>query len=176
MKTTYTFDDIRDFLKRKFALNWNYDLWDKKTGESRQATLEDFNYSGMYSTTDLAIHDRCGNDYILTVYVSNFEFITYRDEPNIMGSGSTTYVNKDLSYQWIDYLLHKHGEEYAKILFKNSARNKKRIQNEMVEKINNYTQQVRNENRVELDHYEELKKKALTYLTDSDIVDLIETI
>lgn len=176
MKTIFTLEDIRDFLRRTFALDWQYDVWDKKTGKQRKVTLRDFDYSGIYSTTELAIFDKCGNAYTLEVYLSDFKFITYKDVPNVMGSGSTTYVHKDLSYQWVDYLLHKYYEEYAKRLFKNSARNKNRIQKEMVEKINKYTQQVKNENRVELEHYKALEEKALTYLTDKDIVDLIETI
>ena len=176
MNTSFTLEDICDFLKRKFALNWNYEVWDKKSGEKRQVTIEDFDYSGMYSTTDLAIFDKSENSYALDVYLSDFKFITYKDEPNVMGSGSTTYVNKDLSYSWIDYLLHTHGEEYAKRLFKNSARKKKKIKEQMVEKINNYTQQVKNEYSVELEYCKALEEKALTYLTDSDIVNLIETI
>ena len=169
MDTTFTLEDIRDFLKRQFNFDWNYDVWDKKTGKQRKATLEDFDYSGRYSTTELAFFDKCGCVYNLEVHVSDFEFITYIDEPNIMGSGSTTYVHKNLSYSWIDYLLYRHNEEYAKKLFETSVINKKQIKNDMLEKIQTYTQELEDENRAELEYYEQLNEKAKRRLTVDEI-------
>lgn len=174
MKTVFTLEDIHNFLKLRGYADWNYEVYDRKTGEKRKAILEDFDYSGMYGSTDLALVDKHGCDYSLESYISNFNFVTYK--LNVMGSASTTYIDRDFSNFWIDFMLKEHGQEYAKRLFKNSARNKKRIKNEMVEEIRNYTQKVKNENQADLEHYESLKAKALTYLTDSDIVDLIETI
>lgn len=45
--------------------------------------------------------------------VSDFRFRVYRDEPEIMGSGSTMVLWKDLSDKWIDLLLKNHGKNYA---------------------------------------------------------------
>lgn len=172
----FTLEDIRDFLKRKFAFDWQYHVWDKKTGERRQVTLEDFDYSGRYSTTDLAFYDKCGNDYIITVYLSDFQFITYKDEPNIMGSGSTTYVHKDLSYQWIDYLLHRHGDEYARKLLNYSQQRRKQLEDELFQKVETYRDKVYNERKKELELYHELSLKAFNYKADSQIDENIETI
>ena len=78
METIYTLEDIKDLLMRKYALTWQFDVWDRKTGDKRSATLEDFDYSGRYSTTELAFYDKYGIDRNLEVYVSDFEFITGR--------------------------------------------------------------------------------------------------
>ena len=44
MKTSFTLEDIRNFLKCRFGWDWNYEVWDKKSGEKRKATIEDFEY------------------------------------------------------------------------------------------------------------------------------------
>ena len=172
----FTLKNIHDFLLEKGYPKWNYEVYDKKTGGKRKAIIEDFDYSGIYGTTELAFVNKYGDDCNLEVYIADFAFLTYRDESNIMGSGSTTYIDKDFTNAWIDFMLNVYGEEYAKTLFKNSARNKKRIKDNIVEKVKEYTKQLKNENQSELEYYIKMEEKALTYLTDSDVVDLIETI
>ena len=135
MNTSFTLEDICDFLKCRFGWDWNYEVWDKKSGEKRKATLEDFDYSGRFSTTELVILDKSENAYALDVYLSDFKFITYKDEPNVMGSGSTTYVHKDFTNLWIDYMLKVHGKEYASKLLSYSQKQRKNIEDELYEKV-----------------------------------------
>lgn len=175
MKTAFTLEDIRNFLKCRFGWNWNYEVWDKKSGEKRKATIEDFDYTGRYSTTELAFVDKYGNDCDLTVYVSDFQFITYRDEPNVMGSGSTTYVYKDFTNLWIDYMLKVHGKEYASKLLSYSQKQRKNIEDELYEKVEVYKKKIYGE-RKDLEQYHQLSLKAYNFLTNSDVVDTTETI
>lgn len=175
MKTVFTLLDIYDFLLETGLPEWNYEVYDKVTGEKRKATIEDFDYTGRYSTTELAFTDKHGNDCDLTVYVSDFQFITYRDEPNQMGSGSTTYVHKDFTNSWIDYMLQVHGKEYASKLLSYSQRNRKEIEDELYEKVRAYEDKVYGE-REDLEQYHKLSMKAYNFLTNSDTVDTTETI
>ena len=175
MKTSCTLKDVHDFLLERGYPEWNYEVYDKKTGERRRASILDFNYSGVYSTTELAFTDRHGNDYNLEVFVSNFKFITYRDEPNVMGSGSTTYVHRDFSNLWIDYMLKVHGKEYASKLLSYAQKQRKDIEDELYQKVEAYKKKIYGE-RKDLEEYHELSLKAYNFLTNSDAVDTTETI
>lgn len=171
MELVFTLQDIHDFLlERKKFPEWNYDVYDRRTGKKRTATIEDFLKDEI---VELMFKNVYGENCSLEVKVSNFYFGTY-DDWNLAICRYCKWEN--FSSLWIEYMLQTHGEDYAKRLLKNSARNKKRIQNEVVEKINEYAQQVKNENCGEIEYYDELARKAMTYLTDSDIVDIIETI
>ncbi len=175
MKTAFTLKDIHDFLLERGYPEWNYEVYDKKTGEIRQATIEDFDYKYIYGTTELAFTDKHGNDYNLEVYVADFAFLTYRDESNVMGSGSTTYIDKDFTNSWIDFLLNVHGEEYASKLLDYSQRKRKKIEDELYQKVEAYKNKVYGE-RKDLEQYHQLSMKAYNFLTNSDAVDTTETI
>lgn len=175
MKTAFELKDVHDFLLEIGCPEWNYEVYDKGTGKKRKATIEDFYYTGRYSTTELAFVDKYGNDCDLRVYVSDFQFITYRDEPDVMGSGSTTYVYKDFTNLWIDYMLKVQGKEYASKLLSYSQKQRKDIEDELYTKVRAYEDKVYGE-RPELEQYHKLSLKAYNFLTDSDTVDTSETI
>ncbi len=172
METIYTLEDIKDLLMRKYALDWQYDVWDRQTGKKRSATLEDFDYSGRYSTTELAFYDKYANDCNLTVSVSDFEFITYRDESNVMGSGSTTHVDKDFTKEWINQLLYTHGENYARRLLKYAENNKQRIKEEAEQKIEKYKLKVQAEVKGPYTYYRDLEQKAKSVLFLDNITEI----
>lgn len=174
MKTAFTLKDIHDFLLERGYPEWNYEVYDRKTGEKRKATLEDFDYSGRYSTTDLAFTDKHGNDCNLEIYVTDFAFLTYRDEPNIMGSGSTTYDHKDFSNDWINFLLYTHEEEYAKKLLKYAEQNKQRIKKEAEDKIEKFRWKTQQEVKGPYMRYKDLESKAKMILTVGDIIEVEE--
>lgn len=172
MEKVYTLEDIYDLLRRKYALTWHYEVWDRTNGERRQATIEDFDYSGRYSTTDLAFYNKYGDICSLTVSVSDFEFITYRDESNVMGSGSTTYVDKDLSNEWINMLLYTHGDKYATRLLKFAQKNKQRIKDEVEQKIEKFRLKVQAEAKGPYTFYRELEQKAKSVLSVEEIAEI----
>jgi len=172
VKTIFTLEDIQDLLMRKYALDWQYDVWDRQTGEKRSAALEDFDYSGRYNTTELAFYDKYGIDRNLEVYVSDFEFITYRDESNVMGSGSTTYVDKDFTKEWINLLLYAHGEKYAKRLLEYAENNQQRIKEEAGQKVEKYRLKVQAQAKGPYTYYRDLEQKAKSVLFFDNITEI----
>ena len=176
MKVLFTLEDIHEFLRLRYGLDWQYEVYDKILGNKRQATIEDFDYSGRYDTTELAFVNKHGVDCNFEVSVVDFAFFTFIDEPNVMGSGSTTSVDKDLSKFWIEYMLEAYGEVYANRLFKNCVKNKKRIEDEVAKKIDDYSKKVKQENRKEIKYYEALAEKAMEHMLDSDIIKFRGTI
>lgn len=55
MKTAFTLKDIHDFLLERGYPEWNYEVYDRRTGEKRKATIEDFT-DEIYSTVELAFY------------------------------------------------------------------------------------------------------------------------
>lgn len=173
MQTTFTLEDIRDFLKQQYGIDWGFEVWDRKTGKKRRATIEDFDYSGRYSTTELAFYyDKHGIDCNLEVYVTDFDFITYREESNIMGSGSTTYVDKNFIKDWIGFLSYTHEEKYAKTLLAHALYNKQRIKQEAEEKIEKFRLKTQQEAKGPYMYYRGLEQKAKSILTVGEILEV----
>ena len=88
MKTYYTLKDIQTLLSQKYPnLKWNYEIYESRTGEKIQASIENFT-ENLKDTLKLACTYK-DNEYPLDVSVSDFSFLVFEDEPNIMDSGST---------------------------------------------------------------------------------------
>ena len=109
MKTIFTLENIRDFLKKKYGIDWGCEVWDRKTGKTRRATIEDFDYTGRYDTTELAFSDKNGIDYYLEAYVSDYKFITYKDLSDVRNSN------------------HRHNCKYVQIESNRNNRNLHRV-------------------------------------------------
>lgn len=174
MITIYTLEDVHDFLLQKGYPVWSYQVYDWKTGKIRKATIEDFDYSGMHSSTDLVFYDKHGNDLNLTVSVDTFGFITYRDEGNVMGSGSTTYVDKDFTNDWIGFLSQTYGKEYAKLLLQYAINNKQRIKQEAEEKIEKFRLKVHAKAKGSYNYYMDLEQRAKGVLSLNQIAKIGE--
>jgi len=137
MKTIYTLNDIHAVLLKKYPkLEWNYEIYERVTGKKRQVTIEDFT-ENMFDTLALACTYK-NDEYSLDVSVSYFQFLVYEDEPNIMGSGSTTRLRDNFTSDWIDLLLSEHGFDYATMLLDYSEKCKRQIHYKAVEEIGNY--------------------------------------
>ena len=172
MNSIYTLRDIHNLLAKKYPKypRWTYDIYERTTGQRRSATIEDFTRN-MFDTTAL-VFDYKGEEYSLDVAVSNFSFVVYEDEPNIMGSGSTTREKDDFSSDWIELLLDENEEKYAKMLLRYSERHKKKIQSEAEQKIANFTAKVEAEAKRASSRYEDLSQKAKWFLPITDIVEV----
>ena len=117
MKTIYTLEDIHDFLLQKGYPEWNYEVYDRHLGYKRKAKIEDFfDKFGFFEHAYMSIVNKHGHECCLEVKISDFDFKTYKNESNVMGSGSTTYIDKDFTKDWIGFLFYTHEEEYAKSL------------------------------------------------------------
>ena len=175
MNTIYTLEDIQQFLSQKYSkFQWNYQIYDSKTGKKRQATLDDFT-ANTFHTLPLVIIYR-DSEYSLDINISDFNFIIYEDEPNIMGSGSTQKVKDNFSDEWINFLLDKYEEFYAKNLLIYSETNKKRINDEMERKIEAYRFAIKEKAEKDLSPYESLSRKAKDFLSIGDIIEVQQLI
>lgn len=172
---TFNFKDIRKFLLTKNFPEWQNTVIDRKTGIERHATMEDFNYSGLASTTTLTFTTKHGT-ITKDVHITDLKFVTYNDETNIMGSGSTQNIDKVYSQDWINFLLHSHTTEYAKKIFDWSTRKIANIQQETNEKIKQFSINQREQAKEKIELYNQIATNAMNYLEDKDIVDIIDDI
>lgn len=165
MKTIYTLEDIHDFLLQKGYSEWTYEIYDRHLGNKRKAKIEDFfDELGFFEHAYMAVINKRGYECCLEVHITDFKFETYKDESNVMGSGSTTYIDKEYTKDWIDYLLHVHGEEYAKALLKYAENNKQRIKEEVEEKIENFRLKTQAQAKGPYMYYRDLEQKAKSIL------------
>ncbi len=115
MKTYYTLKDIQTLLLQKYPnLKWNYEIYESRTGEKIQASIENFT-ENLKDTLTLSCTYK-DNEYPLDVSVSDFSFLVFEDEPNIMDSGSTTKLRNNFTNDWTSLLLEEYGCDYAKNL------------------------------------------------------------
>lgn len=170
MKKTiyYTLDNIQKLLSQEYPFfQWNYEISDRQTGNKREVKIEDFTNSLFY-TVSLPVYYK-NDEYSLDVAVSDFEFIIYEDEPNIMGSGSTYRVKDDFSNNWINLLLDEHKENYAKVLLTYSEKILKQIEDKAKEEISVFSKKIQEKaNRNSLP-FKNFSKLAKQYLPQEDI-------
>ena len=172
----FTLDDIRQFLFEKNYPEWTMQVVDRKTDEERLATMKDFDYSGLSSSTTLVFTTRFGGTITKKMQITDFKFITYDDISNILESGSTTQIDDIFSKDWINFLLFKHKNEYAKVVFDWSTRKISKIQKETTEKIQQFTQKETEKSKKKIDKYNKIAENAMKYLSDEDILDTIEDV
>ena len=173
MKTIYTLKDIHDFLLQKGYPEWTYEVYDRHLGNKRKAKIEDFfDEFGFFEHAYMAFIDKRGNECCLEVHITDFKFATYKDESNVMGSGSTTYVDKEYTKDWISFLLNVHGEQYAKSLLKYAKSNKQRIKDEAEEKIEKFRLKTQAEAKGPYTYYGDLEQKAKSVLSIDEIAEV----
>ena len=167
MKTIYTLKDIQTFLSQKYPkLNWNYEIYDSKSGEKIQASIENFN-ENLYRTIALACSYK-NNEFSLDVSVSNFSFLVYEDEPNIMDSGSTLRLKHNFTDDWTSLLLAEHGHDYAKELISYCEKRKEQINDNAMQEITEYAQNIKAMAKQKSLPYEKLIQNANNVLASLD--------
>ena len=173
MKTIYTLEDIHNFLLQKGYPEWNYVVYDRHLGYKRKAKIEDFfDKFGFFEHAYMSIVNKHGHECCLEVKISDFDFKTYKDESNVMGSGSTTYIDKDFTKDWIGFLFYTHEEEYAKSLLRHALNNKHRIKDEAEEKIEKFRWKTQQEAKGPYMYYRDLELKAKSILTVGEILEI----
>ena len=165
MAQFYTLNNIYYILKKNYpSVNWEYEIYDRKTGIWRTADIKDF-HENQHNTITLCCTYK-DDYYSLDVNVSDFNFIVYEDKPNIMDSGSTTQIKDNFTDEWIDYLLRKHKEEYAKKLLAYSEKCKQKINERANEEIAKIQEKAQRDSQP----YNALSKKAKNILPAYDIL------
>ena len=86
------------------------------------------------------------------------------------------YIDNDYSKRWIDFLLFQHKNEYAKAVFNWSTDKISLIQKITVDKIKQFTEQETKKSKKSIDKYNTIAEKAMKYLSDEDILDIIEDV
>ena len=120
----------------------------------------------------MTFYDKQGNEDCLEVQVTDFSFKTFRDDSNVMGSGSTTSVHKNFTNDWINFLFATHEEEYAKPLLRHALKEKRRIKEEAEDKIEKFRWKIHNEAKGPYMHYRDLELKAKSILSVGEIVEI----
>jgi hypothetical protein len=172
--SNYTLNDIQTLLFQKYPkLKWNYEIYERSTGEKRQAEIEDFTENMQY-TLALACTYK-DNEYSLDVSVSDFAFLVYEDEPNIMGSGSTQRLRDDFTNDWTNLLLAEHGYDYANSLINYCEKRKKQINENAMQEITKQVQKIKARAELKSLPYEKLIQKAQIVLPSSDFMEKKES-
>ena len=167
MKAIYTLKDIQTFLSQKYPkLNWNYEIYDSKSGEKIQASIENFN-ENLCRTVALACTCK-NNEFSLDVSFSNFSFLVYEEEPNIMDSGSTLRLKHNFTDDWISLLLAELGHDYAKELISYCKKRKEQINDNAMQEITEYAQKIKAKAEIQSLPYEKLIQKANNVLSSLD--------
>ena len=167
MKAIYTLKDIQTFLSQKYPkLNWNYEIYDSKSGEKIQASIENFN-ENLCRTVALAFTYK-NNEFSLDVSVSNFSFLVYEEEPNIMDSGSTLRLKHNFTDDWISLLLAELGHDYAKELISYCKKRQEQINDNAMQEITEYAQKIKAKAEIPSLPYEKLIQKANNVLSSLD--------
>jgi len=172
MKTIYTLENIHDFLLEQGCPEWEYEVYDRMSGQKREAKIEDFT-KNIFHRPNMSFINRRGDECNLEVFVNNFKFITFRDKIDVMGSGSETYIDKDFTGDWIGYLSQTYGQEYAEPLLQYAINNKHRIEQETEEKIENFRLKVQAEAKGPYMYFNDLEENAKAMLP-SDKIEKIE--
>lgn len=167
MKPNYTLKDVQTLLLQKFPkLNWNYEIYENRTGEKIRASIEDF-IRHTQGTVGLA----ClygNNEFPLYVSVSDFSFLVFEDETDVMGSGSTIRLRNNFTNDWTSLLLKKYGYDYAKQLVNYCEKCKKQINDNAMQEITKLVQKVKARAEQEALPYEQLIQKAKNILPTSN--------
>ena len=167
MKPYYTIKDIQTLLSQKFPkLKWNNEIYESRTGEKIYVSIEDFT-KHMQGTLALACSYR-DNEFPLYVSVSDFAFLVFEDESNIMDSGSTMRLKNNFTNDWTSLLLKKYGYDYAKELINYCEKRKKQINDNAMQEITKLAQKVKARAEQESLPYEQLIQKAKNVLPTSN--------
>ena len=170
MKTYYTLKDIQTLLLQKYPnLKWNYEIYESRTGEKIQASIENFT-ENLKDTLTLSCTYK-DNEYPLDVSVSDFSFLVFEDEPNIMDSGSSTKLRKKFTNDWTSLLLEEYGCDYAKNLVNFCEKRKERINNNAMQEITTYVEKIKARAELESLPYEKLIQKAKNVFQSSDFME-----
>ena len=164
----FNLNDIKEFLLEQCYLEWNGEVVDHSTGITRKATKNDFDYSRINSSTSLQFNFK-GTDFVQDATITNFHFITYSYDSDVLGSGETQRVDKNLSQKWQKFLLKKYNEEYAKMLFDWCIENMAQIQDETSKRISDFTKEEKAKANKKINKYNEIALMAMANLSEKDL-------
>lgn len=149
----FTLEDVFDFIKKHTPYEATGKVYEK--GILKDATIEDF---VGFNNIVLQCKDQYGSYSYDIFMITNFEFLMNN--------------HKNLSLEWIDYLLKVHGEEYAVILKTELEGKKKRIFAKAQEKVKEFEEQEMSKANDLYFPYTFLEKKANEILGQSTTTEI----
>ena len=98
-----TIKDVEEFFNT-MGFTWEHSYFNDKLQKFVKAQTFKEIISFPHLTTFILYCNRHKDEYYVDFYVSPTKFIRYREESNVMGSGSTVYADKDYSAQWAEFI------------------------------------------------------------------------
>ena len=108
-----TIEDVEEFFK-DIGLTWKHNYYNPKLRRFIDAKTFDEIVSDYPYLTTFELYRGEDIGYI-DFFVSPTKFIRYREETNVMGSGSSLYADKDYSKQWIKLIERNHKQSVQNI-------------------------------------------------------------
>ena len=105
-------NDVEEFL-RSIGFVWKHRYYNPKLKEFIDAEKFEDIVSRYSYTTMLEVY---GGKYMahINFFITPTKFMRYREETNVMGSGSNIYVDRDYSQRWTNFINEKRHKEYNK--------------------------------------------------------------
>jgi len=106
-----TIEDVEGFFKT-IGFTWEHNYYNPKLRRFIVAKAFDEIVSDYPYLTTFELY-RGENMGYVDFFVSPTKFVRYRDETNVMGSGSSVYADKDYSKQWLKFIVErKHKQSF----------------------------------------------------------------
>ena len=162
--TIFTIEDIKEFLLKN-NLKWTGFIYNDVEFSKTLATIEDFKYSE-HSTVVMEIENELAHNSFVDMFITNFSFLTYTADHQFMENGIFQSVDKVLTKKWQQFLLNRHKEKYAKLLFDWCIDNMTAIETETKEKIHNFSIKEKEKANSASKQYNDSAKLAMSYLPE----------
>ena len=107
-----TIADVEEFL-RSVGFVWKHRYYNSRFKEFMDAEKFEDIISRYPYTTMLEVY---GGKYIAHVnfFITPIQFKRYKEETNVIGSGSNIYVDRDYSQKWTDFMTERKNKEHNK--------------------------------------------------------------
>lgn len=100
-----TIKDVVDFFYT-IGFTWEHSYYSHKSRRFVDAKTFDDIVSNYPYTTTLELYSGENMGYV-DFFITPTQFKRYREETNVMGSGSNIYVDRDYSKQWVKFIVER---------------------------------------------------------------------
>ena len=104
-----TIKDVVEFFYT-IGFTWEHSYYNSELRRFVDAKIFDDIVSNYPYTTTLELYSGENMGYV-DFFISPTKFMRYREETNVMGSGSNMYVDRDYSRQWVKFIVEKKYKE-----------------------------------------------------------------
>ena len=107
-----TINDVEEFLST-IGFIWKHKYYNSRLKDFIDAEKFEDIVSNYPYTTMLEL---CGGKYMVHVnfFITPTKFMRYREETNVIGSGSNIYADRDYSQKWTEFMNERKNKEFNK--------------------------------------------------------------